>query len=421
MVHDRQSGAAPPRAEIAGWAWTVGFWLIYVFLVSQLAILRAQTLPCFEDSGASYLDLLRQYLFDRTAGRPNFRIMAPLLLAGLESAANALHPLLFVDATSSAFHLGTPWPLEGRIDARVASCAPRFAVHLVFTGIVLLPVAYAVRAWVGGPGRRIVLLALVFWAALGWPPVVADALFAAARPISDWPRSYFLFDATFHNNDMLVLGIVFLTSLIARNMHEPRALFIAVFAAAAQLTNEYLGVLCALALFSGTFFSGRDLRDRPRLRLALRRFAIALSAAVAAAVLGAVAFFALGGHVGYLGDYSNGPPASVRNNFGWIKTNIANLITVVLPPLVPGFLIGLVFALRGNDLPAPWQARRETAILATIFAWYLAVFAIGLFTVDYPSDIGRQFMPVAVLNVLLGFSLARWAVAARYDRTRVSP
>ncbi len=408
----------PPKPEFAdlrrGMSDTV-FWGFFIVLVCDAVILRGLETPCLSGAGgATFAEQLDQYLFSRGAGRPNFRVLGPLLLAAIEAAIHGLNDLAFVDSTNSTLYRGTPWPITDWVDQRAAGCGPRLIALFAFIGLTTLPVAIAVRLWVRAWWLRLLLLGLIIWPVIGWHPLIVNLAFMTGDLFADWPKSYYLFNQWLAPTDFLVVGVVFSTLLFASRWRDPKPTCIVGGAIATQFTFEYLGLMFAMALFTGTMFSHLQSPWRARLRLASIRFSMAFGAAVAAAVAGLILFYGMGGFVGEMGDFSEGLPINIVNNMNWFRSTIANLISMATPAVIVGLMIGGLSVYTDARTANLDASRRDFAVAATLALGFVVVFVVGFATAAYPGEMGRQFMPFAALLVGVGFTTVRFVFASRH-------
>ncbi len=404
----------PPELDFAalrgGISDTV-FWVFFIILICDAVILRGAHVPCLTDANdATFADLLENYVFSRGANRPNFRVLGPLMVAAIEAIIHAINSLAFIDSTNSALYRGTPWPISDWVDQRAGGCGSRLLAQFVYVGLATLPVAIAVRLWVRAWWRRLLLLGLIVWPIIGWHPVIVNLLFLAGDLVADWPKSYYLFNQWLAPTDFLVVGFIFSTLLFVTQSPEPKAWWIIAGAVIAQFIFEYLGLLFALALFTGAILSDRQ----TPFRHALRQFSIAIGGAVVGALVCALLFYGLGGHLRGPTDFSNGLPVSIVNNLTWARSSIAIQLTMRSSAIVGGIIAGGLSRLGRPQKIDPNSARRDFAVAATLAFGFLCVFVIGFATAAYPAEMGRQFMPFASLLVFVGFMAVRFFSASRH-------
>lgn len=386
---------------------------LFLFLAADLALLRTNLARCSpQNPDWFYFDWLISYLTDRTSGRPNLRIVHLLLLSGLEALLAGINFFTFRNVELSFLFAGSPWGFKDFSAAPITPCFSKFIVYFSYICIVLAPVLAVVRNWYGSWTARFFILFVIMLSMIGWPPIVPNLVFMAGGAIVDWPRSYYLFGEMYQPYDILAVGLILAFCAYAVRRRNRRVWEVAALVVVAQLTIEYLNLLFAAAMFAAILTDGALGALSLRLREAMRWFLIIMAASIASSLAVAGYFYISGGSL--LADHNVSDGIYVQNNFAWAKSVIANLASMMFPAAIIGFLAGAVAGVAQRGRRGDQIIKRDLAVLAAVTGAFLVVFGIGFFTASYPSEMGRQFMPLAVVVLLFGIragelALYKWA------------
>ena len=102
---------------------------------------------------------------------------------------------------------------------------------------------------------------------------------------------------------------------------------------------------------------------------------------------------------GFLSDTYRG---MVQNNFDWIRTITANVVSMTIFPILGGMAIGIITAWR-RPLVDGTQRQAALAVAvngAGLVVGLLLTVALGLFFVAYPAEMGRQLLPLAIIAIV---------------------
>ncbi len=369
---------------------------------------------CVPESGSqSHTDILYTYVFDRAAARPNFRVLSFVLMAGLEEIVRGAMSLSFSDEATTSLYQGAPWRPHSELSDDDKACLAFNLANLIFVLMCLSPVLLAAFYFYRTTLARTAIICAALWAVIGWHPTMVSLMIMAGDLIADWPRAYFLFRSYLVPYDIMAAGLVVMFFLAIVNWRRLSTTSFVVLAVAGQLTFEYLGGLFLFAAAVSLWRRGADWKPEvdaqdPRSHVRGMFFAVVV------AIVGMTGLFFIFGGSTDTSMISNdpGPSAYIANNIAWYNFAIACLITMMGPALLIGSLVtGLAAALEGSSQQRIADLRLEVTVLTAMLMAYLGVFAIGFLTAGYPSDIGRQFMPLSVLCVFLGARATALVVA----------
>ena len=393
--------------------------LVFVFLALQAAHLKSppSRFACADGAAAATAaDELQRYMQDRTAGRPNLRVVPRAVMAAFESAASGLLSLGFVAPEESRLYQGFSGKGPYKIDAVDTRCVAAETALLMFVLVVLSPILLLSYLWLRRTLSRALFVAACMFVVIGWHPDVISLVILGGGIFADWPHSYYLFDQHAHAENFWALGVVMLFYLALANAGRLRPVHFVALAVLGQLSLEYFGpLLVGAGLLVLVMLPGDG--DRPT----ARRHGTALTMAaalgtLAAAALAAGVFYLLGGSVKVILATPENPHQHIDNNIAWMNVVIANLVMMNLPALIAGLLVGLVDGL----LPGPGvdrsRAARDMVVLSAMILGFVGIFLVGIFTASYPSEMGRQFLPMALLSGFLGTRSGAWLVAVAMAR-----
>jgi len=344
------------------------------------------------------------------AGRPCFRMTTAILGQTIEGVYAWLAGFFFWDVASSTLFAGSPWAINDIPRDKVTNLIIPICAQVSLFLVLLYPLLLICRRAFTGFPERVLFLMATFSVLIGWYPDAVNLWFKFASVFIDWPRSYYLFATKAFHYDfgticILLLGILYL----ARSAH-PSLSVIAVLAALMQATMEHLGIVFTLGVLFAGIFNTLNTTGRRNWRRPLLEGLTAISAAVGAAIILSVAFYALSGTT----DATVGSPDNatgflsekwwsvVENNLLWIRTITANVISMAILPAISGIAIGIIAGWRNRTAE---RAKRNddfriAMIASGMIVGYMLTTVAGLFFVAYPAEMGRQFLALAVLTVI---------------------
>jgi len=359
---------------------------------------------------------LRAYLQDRTAGRPNLRVVPRIVLATLEQGAMGVLSLGFLDPTASALYQGSPRNSPYRVDKVETHCAVRIASWLTFVFLALSPILLLSFRWLRRTLTRVAFLGAAMMVILGWHPNVVSLVIMGGETVVDWPHSYYLFDQYVNVENFWALGLVGILYFALADALRLRPIHFFLLAIVGQLSLEYFGPLLVGAAVLSLLVFPAD-RDGPSPRRHGGRLTLAaLAGLIIAAGIAMAIFYLSGGIIGPIVTAPDNPYQHIDNNMAWLNVILANLAMMSLPALIAGWLIGFVDGLLPGPAIIKEQVRRDVIISAVLYMGFIGVFVIGLFTAAYPSEMGRQFLPMALVAVFLGARSGTWVVIATTSR-----
>ena len=344
------------------------------------------------------------------AGRPCLRTVTALMGQGLEGIFGGIAGLFYWDVSSSAFFMGSPWDTKDLPAETVQNLIVPVIAYAALVLVLLYPVFVTCRRLFNGLAERLLFLLVVFSVLIGWHPILINVFFNFATLFIDWPRSYYLFSQQALHYDFGAISVALLALLYLSRPGSRSRVALFVFAAFAQATMENLGVVFAVAVF----FASLNAQPRPATLRSLRRpladVFTASAGAVATAVLLSAMFYLFAGNAdpeatrpsastGFLSDAYWG---MVQNNFDWIRTITANVVSMTIFPVLGGMAIGIVTAWR-RPLTDGTQRQAALAVAVTgagLVVGLLLTVVIGLFFVAYPAEMGRQLLPLAIIAII---------------------
>lgn len=344
------------------------------------------------------------------AGRPCLRMTSAILGQSIEGLYSWLAGGFFWDVASSAFFMGSPWSINDISPDKVTNLIIPICAYVSFVLLLLYPVLIICRRLFDGFPERVFFLMAAFSVLIGWYPVIVNLWFNFASVFIDWPRSYYLFSQKALHYDfgticILLLGLLYLTRPAQRSL-----LTVAVLAVLMQATMEHLGIVFAFGVVFAGIVNCLNTVGQRDWRKPILEGLTAISAAVAAALLISVAFYVLSGPA----DAAAGSSANatgflsekwwtvVENNFYWIRTLTANVISITILPAIAGAAIGAIAGFRNKKSES---AKRDddfgiAMIASGMIIGYMLTAVVGLFFVAYPAEMGRQFLALAMLMLI---------------------
>ena len=85
------------------------------------------------------------------------------------------------------------------------------------------------------------------------------------------------------------------------------------------------------------------------------------------------------------------------------------MIGMLMPPILIGGVIGTIYGFIGRA-PSKSDLRKDLSILGGALVGFFLVLAIGAFTAYYPSELGRQMLPMAIVVLLFSMRISEYAV-----------
>jgi hypothetical protein len=383
--------------------------LIAIAFKSKLSVILISPIDAFVPDYADWIGVCID------AGRPCLRATTAILGQSFEEVFGAVAGLFFWNADTSLFFMGSPWEIHDVKGTQVFNWFVPLSAYLSLCLVLLLPLLVVCRRFFNSFAERILFLLVAFSALIGWHPVLVNLFFKFAAVFIDWPRSYYLFSSKFCHYDFGTIALLLLALLYLARRGRRSWLGVAAFAVLAQATFENLGLVFAAGVFFAALVNQPHDGNATVFRRALADALVAAGAAVLSAFMLSALFITLvdtassqAGESAVVGFMSETWWTVVNNNFGWIRTVIANVITMMVYPLIMGIAIGTLGGFRGDvSDTARYDAALSIAITGGGLAFgFLVSVGIGLFFIAYPAEMGRQITPLAVLLVVPAAKIA---------------
>ena len=351
---------------------------------------------------------------DRAAGRPNLRVFGSIIGLGLQAINDTLLGLQFLGHDDSptqhmkADMLVSSSPYLDLASGLVtATVSFRIYVLLMLSPLMLFVVIAFRYTW-----QKIILLLALFSAIGGWPEALITTMFRFFSVFLDWPHAYFLFQQKYNSYDFSAVFISFILLIYLSYREKFHFLELLCLSVIAQLTFEYLGLVFACGGFMRMYFD----TNAPYFSVnrILPAFILSVQILVFAAIVAGVvtAFFFLNG--GEVIGTVPGLSATEANfqtlpHFIWLVTF---MISMLIPSCITGMTIGIAFGMIDGERFSSLMFQKEFGATFGIFMGFILVMVAGLFTAYYPSELGRQMMPMSlitlVLTVKMGEYLGGW-------------
>lgn len=380
------------------------FWMTFLTLCLQTAILKTRFLTAvFQANGESFYS----YLDGRIAQRPTIRWLGETVLWIWEQAATALMSIAYWGAEISLRFSGSPWDVGVELNALATGPAVPFVAHLMYYITCSIPIALIALVTMPTPLTRWIMLVLVWCVFVGFPPSLLTVLFDIGGIFVDWPRSYYLYKEVFYYHDYAAFGVIACQILYLTYRKNPPIYEVIVITMLSHGAFEHLGMVFGLAYAARAFVDHRDHLKVDIAKEVIRRLVI--TALVVIAMAGATFLvYQLwldrvhdGVDVGVFG-----VSQEIANNFFWIKTIVANIFTMIVMAALAGALVAILRRLLVRwEIPDRDTILLQIALLLGISMGMAVVFAVGMYTASYPSEMGRQFAPYMIAFFLLGLRL----------------
>ncbi len=348
--------------------------------------------------------------------RPCTRILPSILHGASEFFAIGVSKLLFWNVAESLFFSGDPDAVI-QINERNSLYTFKYST-LPFIGLFIYILAclssvyFFVVKFSDNFITRYIFFIVLFYAILGWHPIIINIFFNFVTIFIEWPQYYFLYSEPYKRSDFLSLAFLLFSIHYLSTKWKGSLLPVAAIAAIAQATFEYLGVVMILTILL------LHCLESPRgdYKLAFYRlFKLAVasgSGAIITLILILIAGNLSGMRLMYdvnsdevlnLGQLFS-PEHNQRlaiNLESW-RILLAILVTMVAIPAIIGFFAGwLTTLIVGNHCNLDREVCRKIALSSLCVCFgYVVILMIGIFFIHYPSELGRQLMPLATISVI---------------------
>ena len=244
----------------------------------------------------------------------------------------------------------------------------------------------------------------------GWNATLIAFLFSIPGTFVEWPQAYFLFEQSLATYDLLAIGMIILIFIYLRFRIFKKTWELVVLAILAQLTLEYMGLVFFSAIFVQTYYQAGSTSVISRLLEAAKKSAVIGVTVICIACLSYIIFFSIGNELTQVVPGISAVAANLES-FSHAKWWIIIMISMLVPSVLVGACIGLAYALTPGKLMAR-DIGADLTILGGILMGFSLVLAIGVFTAYYPSELGRQMLPISITTLLFSIRIAEYFATA---------
>ena len=361
----------------------------------------------------------------RQASRPNFRIVGTLIATILLELNTFIFNFHFWGVEHTPFFAGSNPLLNNSIFNFDARTPPHFALFVIYPIVTLSPILILALKWENSPARSLILTIVTMSAICGWNSTFISSIFAIPNIFIEWPQAYFLFQQRLASYDFSTIGILVLIFMYLRFRSKPRIFELIVIAIFAQFTFEYLGLILLCAMFFQSYYKNQNHTPIAKLICASKGVFIVGITIISVVLASTVAFFGMGNTL-----IQTIPGISAFDaNFetlDHLKWWLMIMIGMLMPPIIIGGFLGTIYGLIGRG-PLKSDLRKDLSILGGALVGFFLVLAIGAFTAYYPSELGRQMIPMTIIVLLFSMRISEYAVFylivnnknARYPRSKI--
>ncbi|NQV99743.1 MAG: hypothetical protein HQ483_08605 [Rhodospirillales bacterium] len=380
------------------------FHLTFVALCLVTAILKAKFISIASAERAS----LYIYIDGHVAGRPTIRWLGEIILYIHELGVKALYSIAYWGASESFLFSGSPWGLGENLDQLVAGPAIPVTTVFVFLITCLLPLVVVAKSWFSSWWAQFLFLCFLFGPLIGWPPVFVTVFFDAMSFFVDWPRSYYLFADRFYIHDLAAIAAVVCQVLYLTNRLNPPFWEVLLIVVLSHGVYEHLGMVFGFAYAAAALGQAQFGNWKPAVFESLKRLIIVGAMVLSTAALTYLVYMSVNEKVDDTVDMGMiGSSVFLIRNLQWWHSIVANFLTMVSLALIAGAIFGVFHrVVASGHKEGADQFRLAVFVLIGIFTGFVVTFAVGFFTVPYPSEMGRQFTPLMVICVMLGTKIA---------------
>ena len=389
--------------------------LIGLFFVCCIFVvfLRTQWSLYFEgesvNSGFSFFGCLSEL-------RPCTRILPSILHSVSEYFAIGVSKLLFWNVAESLFFSGDP---DAVIQINERNPVGTFKYATVpFIGIFIYILAclssvyFFVVKFSDNVFTRYIFFIVLFYSILGWHPIIVNIFFNFITNFVEWPQYYFLYSEPYKRSDFLSLAFLLFSIHYLSTKWNGSLLPIAFIAAIAQATFEYLGVVMILTILLRHCLESEKGDYKSAFYRLFQLAAASGSGAIVTLILILIAGNLSGMRLMY--DVNSDEVLSLAQLFlpehnqrlainleSW-KILLAILVTMIAIPAIIGFFAGWLSALIvGDRCSLDLGVCRKIALVSLCVCFgYVVILIIGIFFIHYPSELGRQLMPLATISLI---------------------
>jgi hypothetical protein len=352
--------------------------------------------------------------------RPCLRLSGGLFYIILEYISDFIGSLLYWDITNSPLFFSSSENIEHKPSVAVMKLivVPSISWFLyVFTiiwGIFFWGQRIFRKFWVGFS-----FSILVAFAVIGWPPVVVNIFFNFVNIFFDWPEYYFMYSQGYHNYDFMALIYSLVAILYIAEIRIRPVWSLLLMSVWGQLTIEHLGLVFVMAIFLYEL-SLKSYAVKFTISFSLIRSPLVALVGTLLAILASTLVFIYSDNtlvyeenssifqaIGYI--FSPDKNIILKNNLGFLSGLIAIYIMFISIPAILGFTFGTIISkwFPIDEMEAYAQMKSYfKASIAFLISLTLAL-AAGILFLNYPAEMGRQFLSLSAIAPLPFFLLAR--------------
>ena len=343
---------------------------------------------------------------------PRLRIVGAALGNGIELFYTWAASILFWDLSRSLLDGLTPWTGEDRVLSKIHIAIMPIASYVTFGIVCLLPLYWLMKRLYETVVFRAAFIILVFASLFGWHPTIINVFFNFAALFADWPRSYYLYSGiTLDYADITAIGVTAIIIIYLFGQIQTRVKSVLLMTLAV-LTMEHLGFVLVVGLFLTHLFSDAAPSAQERLiKATAESFVAGCVFAGLCAVIVLILYFVaqLEGQTDYAEMGLSGSEDLlsshwVVNNFDWIRSITANIITMTFIPLAMGSLLGIIAAWTSGGIEREKLTVLKSQAISgvSVIVGLYGVVVVGMFFTPYPSDMGREFIGLSLAASIAG-------------------
>ena len=344
----------------------------------------------------------------RQASRPNFRIIGSFIAFVLLELNTFIFNLNFWGVEHTPFFADSNPLLNNDIPNFDTHNPPLFALFIIYPIVTLSPILILALTWEKSPVRSLILTITAMSAICGWNSTLISFIFSIPNLFMEWPQAYFLFQQQLTSYDLSAIGVlvfIFLYLRFRSKMHIFELILIAILA---QLTFEYMGLILICAMFVQSYYKSQKQNSIAKLICAIKGVSIVGITIIIAVLASILAFFGMGNTL-----IQTIPSVSaIEANFesiDHVKWWLIIMIGMLMPPVLIGGFLGTIYGFVGRP-PCKSDLNKDLSILGGTLVGFFLVLAIGAFTAYYPSELGRQMLPMTVMVLLFSMRLSEYAI-----------
>ena len=345
---------------------------------------------------------------ERQAARPNLRITGTLIAVILLEINTFIFNFHFWGVEHTPFFSGSNPLLNNSVSNLDAQIPPLFALFVIYPIVTLSPILILALKWENSPARSLILTIATMSAISGWNSTFISSIFAIPNIFMEWPQAYFLFQQRLASYDLSTIGILIFIFLYLRFRRKSNIFELILIAILAQFTFEYMGLILLCAMFFQSYYTNQNHTPMAKFICASKDVSIVGITIVSAILASTLVFFGMGNTL-----IQTIPGVSaIDANFeslDHVKWWLIIMIGMLMPPILIGGVIGTIYGFIGRA-PSKSDLRKDLSILGGALVGFFLVLAIGAFTAYYPSELGRQMLPMAIVVLLFSMRISEYAV-----------